>query len=486
MPIVVVKSGRSAAGERATSSHTGALLAASDVTRRRALRAGGGDPHRQPRGDARRRLAAREPAAAGRAAGSGSSPTRAARGSCARTPARRRASRSPSYAETGAGLAAASSCPRRPRLRNPVDMIATATAEQYRGTIATLAGWDGHRRPDRDLHPSPADPRRGRRRGGPRGGRADAARDPGAGGVHVGRGPRGDGAGGGVPTYLYPEDARAGARPGDAPRRVAGRVRRREPPDFDDVRGAEAGGRDRPGARVGRGVAATAEAIDELLDCYGIAIPAWRVAADPAAPAEAAEELGGTGRSQGAGRRACSTRASSARSGSGSPGARRSRARPRRWTRRWLAPVCSARVASSSRRWSRAGSSCWSAWSTTRSSARWSPAEPAARRPSCSRTSPCGSARSPRRGRGRDAPLPGAFPLLTGLPRRAERADLGAVEELLLRVERDGRGPSRDRRARPQSGGGGPGGSARRGRPDPGAASPPARPWPSAWKLGDP
>ena len=32
MPIVVVKSGRSAAGERATSSHTGALLAASDVT----------------------------------------------------------------------------------------------------------------------------------------------------------------------------------------------------------------------------------------------------------------------------------------------------------------------------------------------------------------------------------------------------------------------------------------------------------------------
>ena len=31
-PIVAVKSGRSAAGARATSSHTGALLATSDVT----------------------------------------------------------------------------------------------------------------------------------------------------------------------------------------------------------------------------------------------------------------------------------------------------------------------------------------------------------------------------------------------------------------------------------------------------------------------
>ena len=32
MPIVVVKSGRSVSGGRATGSHTGALLSASDVT----------------------------------------------------------------------------------------------------------------------------------------------------------------------------------------------------------------------------------------------------------------------------------------------------------------------------------------------------------------------------------------------------------------------------------------------------------------------
>ena len=47
-PLLAVKSGRSAAGARATSSHTGALLVGLGRDRRCPVQAGRGDPHRHP------------------------------------------------------------------------------------------------------------------------------------------------------------------------------------------------------------------------------------------------------------------------------------------------------------------------------------------------------------------------------------------------------------------------------------------------------
>ena len=141
MPIVVVKSGRSAAGERATSSHTGALLAASDVTVDALFEQAG-----VIRTDSLAELLdvaallENQPLPGGRRVGIVTN-------------------------AGGPGIMCADACEAgglevpelpedvRDRLRgvppaeagllNPVDMIATATAEHYRGTIRALADWDG-------------------------------------------------------------------------------------------------------------------------------------------------------------------------------------------------------------------------------------------------------------------------------------------------------------------------------------------------------
>ena len=106
-------------------------------------------------------------------------------------------------------------------------MIATATAEQYRETIRALADWEGI---DalivifiRPLLTRAEDVAGAIREAVER----DAARDPGAGGVHVASGPRGDLRGGGVPDTPLSRGRRSGARPGDAPRRLARRARPR-------------------------------------------------------------------------------------------------------------------------------------------------------------------------------------------------------------------------------------------------------------------
>ena len=108
---------------------------------RRPVRAGGRDPHRHAARAVRRRRAADDAARARGATGSRSSPTAAVRGSCAPTPARPTASRSPSCRRSvQARLAGVP--PGAASLGNPVDMIATATADDYRRTIQTLIDAD--------------------------------------------------------------------------------------------------------------------------------------------------------------------------------------------------------------------------------------------------------------------------------------------------------------------------------------------------------
>ena len=136
-PVVVVKSGRSAAGARATSSHTGALLAASDVTVDALFRQAGvirTDTLRQFFDVAS--LLASQPLPAGRRVGiitNGGGPgilcADACEGQGLAVPAL--------SDETQAALRAF--LPREAGTSNPVDMIATATAEQYARTVRTLA-----------------------------------------------------------------------------------------------------------------------------------------------------------------------------------------------------------------------------------------------------------------------------------------------------------------------------------------------------------
>ena len=132
-------------------------------------------------------------------------------------------------------------------LLNPVDMIATATAEHYRGTIRALADWDGidaliviFIRPLLTRAEDVAAAIREAVEEMPREIPVQA----------VFMSPQDHEAisGGGVPTHLYPEDAA----------RTLGRVMRHvdwrdrpaeEPADFEDVRAEEAAATDRRGAR---------------------------------------------------------------------------------------------------------------------------------------------------------------------------------------------------------------------------------------------
>ena len=288
LPIVVVKSGRSAAGERATSSHTGALLAASDVTVDALFEQAG-----VIRTDSLAELLdvaallENQPLPGGRrvgiitnAGGPGIMCADACEAGGLEVP-----ELPDDMRDRLAGL-----LPAEAGLLNPVDMIATATAEHYRGTIRALADWDGidaliviFIRPLLTRAEDVAAAIREAVEEMPREIPVQA----------VFMSPQDHEAisGGGVPTHLYPEDAaRTLAR---VMRHVDWRDRpAEEPADFEDVRAEEAAGLIAEALESGNewmGLEQTAR----LLDCYRIAIPPWRVAADPEEAGRAADELGG-------------------------------------------------------------------------------------------------------------------------------------------------------------------------------------------------
>jgi acetyl coenzyme A synthetase (ADP forming)-like protein len=288
-PVVVVKSGRSAAGARATESHTGALISASDVTVDALF-----DQVGVIRTDSLAELLdvasllANQPLPGGSRVGIITN-------------------------AGGPGIMCADTCeaaglevPPLPEevkeslrgilapeagLGNPVDMIATATAEQYRDTITAMAAWEGidaliviFIRPLLTRAEDVADAVQAACASLPRDLPVQAvfmsAEDHAA-----------IGSAGGVPVHLYPEDAARAL--GRVMRHVNWRARpHEEPPVFDDTDvelGAVTIARalERGGGWLGM------TEITELLGHHGIAMPAWRSVSDPVAAGHAADELGG-------------------------------------------------------------------------------------------------------------------------------------------------------------------------------------------------
>ena len=138
---MVVKSGRSSAGARATGSHTGALISASDVTVDALF-----DQVGVIRTDSLAELLdvasllANQPLPAGPRVGiitNAGGPGIMCADACEAA-----GLEVPSLPESGSGFAGEWLAPEA-SLANPVDMIATASAEQYRKTITRLAEWEG-------------------------------------------------------------------------------------------------------------------------------------------------------------------------------------------------------------------------------------------------------------------------------------------------------------------------------------------------------
>jgi acetyl coenzyme A synthetase (ADP forming)-like protein len=290
-PIIAVKSGRSTAGARATSSHTGALLAASDATVDALFRQAG-----VIRTDTLAELfdvaalLSNQPAPAGRRVAiitNGGGPGILCADACEAesliVP--------PLPDDVAAGLR--QFLPVQASVRNPIDMIAAASADDYRRVIQTMAASDSI---DAiivifipPLVTQPDDVARAIREA------AEALPRP-IPLVSVFMSAHGvpeelKGEKMSIPSYQFPEDAaRALARSavyGEWRHRPEGTVR-----DFPDVRPDEAAG------IISSVLAAgarwlTGEETQRLLSCYGIPLASSRFVKTPEQAREAAAELDG-------------------------------------------------------------------------------------------------------------------------------------------------------------------------------------------------
>ena len=291
-PILAVKSGRSAAGARATSSHTGALLAASDVTVDALFHQAG-----VIRTDTLDELfdvaslLANQPIPAGRRVGivtNAGGPGIMCADACE--------AGGLEVVELSSGLQARlrEGLPAEAAVANPVDMLASAPPEHYRRTVELVATSG-----EVDaviviyIPPLRADPAAIDR----------AIRDAAATAgpvpllsvvMSASELPRDvDDAGPRLPRYRFPEDAaRALARAvayGSWRQRPEGQV-----PDLPAARHDEAAGLLAAALANGAGPHwLRPDEVARLLACYGVPVAEWRLTGSPEEAGEAAAELGG-------------------------------------------------------------------------------------------------------------------------------------------------------------------------------------------------
>jgi acetate---CoA ligase (ADP-forming) len=290
-PVLAVKSGRSAAGARATSSHTGALLAASDVTVD-ALFDQAGVIRTDSLGELFdvASLLANQPIPAGRRVGivtNAGGPGIMCADAC-EAGGLEVVQLSPRLqASLAEGL------PAEAAVANPIDMLASAPPEHYRRTVELVAASG-----EVDavivifIPPLPADSEVV----------VQAVRDATAtaGSVPVlnvvmssADPPREDGDGPRLPRYQFPEDAARALV-----RAVEYATWRQRPegqmPELPDVRHDEAAAllaaalADGPGPRW-----LAPKEVARLLGCYGVPTAEWRLAGSPEEAGAAAAELGG-------------------------------------------------------------------------------------------------------------------------------------------------------------------------------------------------